>query len=217
MQPRVTRALVSAAAVVLLALLALHFTATPTAIDVFFQQPTAPPATPPDSATAAATDSLADAGGVIAIRVDVETDVTPLDVSPPPPPAPREEPAPPPDEESTPMGDLDVDDLLDHAGAPRGGGSSAPVDAIPPRPVEITWPDTRRLKACIGQSVEVRVLVGDDGRVLDVRGPAGSPAGPACIAAAVETARRIRFEPGRVAGLPATLWTQVRIDFEKKK
>jgi hypothetical protein len=35
--------------------------------------------------------------------------------------------------------------------------------------------------------------------------------------AALDTARRIRFTPGTVGGEPATLWSLVTIDFEKKK
>jgi hypothetical protein len=37
------------------------------------------------------------------------------------------------------------------------------------------------------------------------------------VRAALETARRIKFTPGTVAGKPAALWSVVTIDFEERK
>lgn len=210
-------------AVALLAGALLLILARPTGVDVFFRR-THPPVTAGAPTGGDATSPGAPAtGAIIAIRVDVETDVSTIDVTPPPPPPPPAEKREPPREEPPPAADgagdsrpdLDVDDLLDRAGVPRTGGSAS-GNAVPPRPIEITWPETRRLKHCIGLSVEVRILVGEDGGVQEVDAAARS-LDRDCLEAALDAARRIKFEPGRVGGLATAVWTQVRIDFERKK
>ena len=156
------------------------------------------------------------------IAIDPETNATRIiDVTPPPiPPAPSSDDTartpPATDRElPPPPRDLDVGDLLDQAATPRTGGSTPTVAAVPPRPVEITWPETRRLKQCIGRSVDVKILVGEDGRAQKVEAQ-NAVLEPECLAAALDAARRVKFEPGRVGGLPVAMWTQVRIDFERK-
>lgn len=103
------------------------------------------------------------------------------------------------------------------AGARTGGsgGGTAPGAVVPPRPIEITWPDTRRLSQCVGLRIDVRIRVDAEGRVERVE-PASAGVPDACMRAALDTARRIRFTPGTVGGEPATLWSLVTIDFEKK-
>jgi periplasmic protein TonB len=103
-------------------------------------------------------------------------------------------------------------------GARTGAAGSGTVKSavVPPRPIEITWPDTRRLSHCVGLRVDVRIRVDAQGRVESVEpGSTGVP--DDCMRAALDTARRIRFTPGTVGGEPATLWSLVTIDFEKKK
>jgi len=88
--------------------------------------------------------------------------------------------------------------------------------AIPPRPVEITWPDTRDLKHCLGHYIDVQIEVDENGRILDVK--ARSENHPEdCVQAAIDSAWRIVFEPGLVNGLPSRMWTQVRVDFRRKR
>jgi TonB family protein len=157
-----------------------------------------------------------------AVNIDPETNVTRvIDVTPPPPPPPPK-PAPvdttrvrPEKEEPEPRPDIDVGDLVDKDAGAHGGASSTEVASVPPRPVEITWPETRQLKQCIGQSVNVEILVAEDGKVKDVK-VVPSDILPACADAALAAARHIRFEPGRTGGVAATMWTQVRIDFQKR-
>jgi hypothetical protein len=36
------------------------------------------------------------------------------------------------------------------------------------------------------------------------------------VRAALESAARIVFEPGRINGVPVAMWTQVRIEFRSK-
>ena len=215
------RAIELAAAAVLAGVLLLIL-ARPTAMDVFFPVRGGSPQAPAGGASMdPAVRGVFAPDAVISIRVDVESPAgTAIDVTPPPPPPAREESEEEPAAEEpagsgAPPPDLDVDELLDQAAAPRQ--ATAPgSDTVPPRPVEITWPETRRLKHCIGRSVEVRILVGEDGGVQQVE-PAGEAIAADCLAAAVEAARRIRFEPGRLGGRASAMWTQVRIDFERKK
>jgi hypothetical protein len=96
---------------------------------------------------------------------------------------------------------------------PRSSGSGEVT--IPPRAIEITWPDTRKLKHCLQHRVDIRIRVGDDGAIVAVE-PLGGDHPPDCVRAALESAARIVFEPGRINGVPVAMWTQVRIEFRSK-
>jgi TonB family protein len=200
----------------LLGLLFVMVSFRTTAVDVFFHRADLLPD------TTAAGDSIAP-HSVIAFRIDPETNATGvIDVTPPPPPPP-----PPPvrpdttrvlPEEPAPGAttDLDVDDLLDQEAGPREGTAPVAVAAaVPPRPIEITWPETRQLKQCIGESVTVRILVSEEGKVKDAQ-VVPSDVLPACADAALVAARHIRFIAGRQGGVPITMWTEVRIDFQRR-
>jgi hypothetical protein len=158
---------------------------------------------------------------IIAIQVDVEDADADIPVEPVTARSTTSPPAPVPQEnegagEDRALETIDVGDILGEAQSPREGGGTRRGETIPPRPVEITWPETRRLKHCIGRHVDVRILVGVDGRIREVA-PEPGDISPDCLKAALEAARRIKFTPGRVAGKPAELWAQVRIDFEEKR
>lgn len=102
-------------------------------------------------------------------------------------------------------------------GARTGSASGSPGGGtVPPRPIEITWPDTRKLAHCVGLRIDVRIRVDALGRVERVE-PASQGLPEDCVQAALDTAKRIRFTPGTVGGKPAALWSLVTIDFEKKK
>ena len=109
----------------------------------------------------------------------------------------------------------DVESLVGDAPQTLPDNIGPPAVVILPRPVEITWPDTRSLKNCLGQHVDVQIEVSSDGSILQVKvADATQPA--ECIAAALQSARLIIFEPGVKDGLPVTMWTRVRIEFRKK-
>jgi TonB family protein len=196
-----------------LALVLVALTVRRTAMDVLFHRIEL---APPDTSTTFATG---DSGSVIAIHIDPETDASGvIDLTPPPRPKPApvdtatvrpERPQP----DAAP--DLDLDDVLDQAAGPRGASSAADYAPVPPRPIEITWPETKQLKQCIGQSVNVKIWVSENGAVKDAK---VVPSGvlPACADAALSAARHIRFEPGRQGGVAVTMWTEVRIDFQKR-
>ncbi|MDH4038306.1 MAG: energy transducer TonB [Candidatus Krumholzibacteria bacterium] len=173
----------------------------------------------PSGARGSSSSSLPDA--IIAIQIDVEDADAELPAEPelssvtptPPTPEPRERDG---EGQLDAMETIDVGDILGDAAEPRRGGGTRRQETIPPRPVEITWPETRRLKHCIGRHVDVRILVARDGRIREVV-PQAADIAPDCLRAALDAARRIKFTPGRVNGEPAELWAQVRIDFEEKR
>ncbi len=158
---------------------------------------------------------------IIAIQVDVEDSETDI---PDEPVAEESRPVPPSPVSRNHEGAdgtdaneaVDIGDILGNAAEPRAGGGNRIGETVPPRPVEITWPETRRLKHCIGRHVDVRILVAADGRIREVI-PQHPDIPADCLDAAMEAARRIKFTPGRVDGKPTELWAQVRIDFEEKR
>ncbi len=173
---------------------------------------------PAGGARSSRSASLPDA--IIAIQIDIEDESAPVPTEPsldPERPAP---PTPSPAADATGDADalqtIDLGDLLGEARSPRQGGALNRGETIPPRPVEITWPETRRLKHCIGGHVDVRILVDADGRIREVR-PEPADVPEDCLRAALDAAARIKFTAGRVGGRPAALWAQVRIDFEEKR
>lgn len=194
--------------------LALLLTVRREYLDVFLHDVHAP-----SGARSSGAASFPDA--IIAIQVDVEDAQREIPVEVAPTPSSTQTPTPttqPP----TGAGDggraqtVDLGDILGDAGQPREGGGTRRQEAVPPRPVEITWPETKRLKHCIGNHVDVRILVGEDGSILDVV-PQSPDVEADCLDAAIAAARRIKFAPGRLGGKPAELWAQVRIDFQEKR
>ncbi len=207
-----TRVLVAGVALTILAVVLLS---RETAVDNLFERVELPPDT-----------VLTTPQGVpqaqFAVNIDPETNaMRVIDVTPPPPPPPPR-PAPvdtarvrPEQKQPDRTPDLDVGDLLEKDPGAKAGASSSEVASIPPRPIEITWPETRQLKQCIGQSVNVKILVSEEGRVKEVK-IVPAEILPACADAALAAARHIRFEPGRTGGVAAEMWTEVRIDFQKR-
>lgn len=205
------------AAGVALGILVLFLLARETAVDTFFERVQLPPDT-------VLTTPRGEPRALFAINIDPETNATGvIDVTPPPPPPPpKPKPAPadttrvrPEHEQPDRRPDLDVGDLTEQDAGPRAGMASTEAASVPPRPVEITWPETRKLKQCVGQSVNVRILVSEQGAVKDVELVPSSIL-PECADAALAAARHIRFEPGKTGGIAATMWTEVRIDFQRR-
>ena len=112
---------------------------------------------------------------------------------------------------------LDLDALTGDVSVriPADGGGGGRDTAVPPRPIEITWPETRGLGHCLGLEIEIRIEVDKEGEVLQVKA-ADETHPPDCTKAALDAARQIRFRPGLVKGRPARMWTQLRIDFRRK-
>jgi TonB family protein len=162
----------------------------------------------------------ADPDAVLYLRVDVE------DVEKPRIPIVSSEPEPAdvnasPDEAPSPAQRRGSEELTDLEGMvgdastamPRGEGVEPAK--IPPRPLQITWPDTRRLKHCLGHRIDVRIQVDDDGRILAVEAQESSDHPEDCVNAALESAKKIVFSPGRINGRPVRMWTEIRIEFRR--
>lgn len=111
---------------------------------------------------------------------------------------------------------IDVESVLGESPETLPNNTGPERIMIPPRALEITWPDTRKLRHCLGHHIDLKILVDDSGAIVSIE-PLDTNHPADCIRAAVESANRIVFEPGRVDGAPSRMWTQVRIDFRKKR
>lgn len=152
---------------------------------------------------------------IVVVPIEVESDEAEMAVS-----DPREEPPPEEPSEETRRGeDVEAVDILDVIGQSQAPVPSTPTTRsaiVPPRPVEITWPETGKLGHCLGLEIDIRIRVDARGEILRVEPVAGDyPAD--CIAAAADAARRIRFRPGTVDGHPEAMWTDIRIEFRRQR
>jgi hypothetical protein len=111
---------------------------------------------------------------------------------------------------------LDVEKLLGESPQTLPHNIGREKIMIPPRALEITWPDTRALKHCLGHHIDMKIHVDATGAIVSIQ-PLDMNHPSDCIEAAVESASEIVFEPGRVDGVATPMWTHVRIDFRKKK
>lgn len=104
------------------------------------------------------------------------------------------------------------DGLYADGGRPR---TSQPTNAVDSRPVVLNRPrpnyteEARRAK--VEGVVQARVLVGSDGRVLEVRILRGLPSG--LNEEAIRAALQIRFKPAMKDGHPVQYWVTVAIEF----
>jgi len=109
--------------------------------------------------------------------------------------------------------------------APGGGDAAVAPDGPAPAPHDVLeyWEDPPSVRtevkpvypqiaidAGVSGTVTLRVLVGVDGRVEDVRVLDGIPL---LNGAAMDAARRWRFEPARVSGRPVRVWVALPIRF----
>jgi hypothetical protein len=169
-----------------------------------------------DNRTASSSASAYLPDAIVAVTVDVEGEEPPPVKIEKPPTEPQERP--PVDVENP--GDSgqiarDIPDFSDEHYAPLPSRPSTRSAVIPPRPVEITWPETRNLSHCLGMHVDVRIRVDEKGQILAAE-PSGGDVPDDCSAAALRAARRIVFLPGTVDGRPTAMWTQIRIDFRSQ-
>jgi hypothetical protein len=155
---------------------------------------------------------------IVAITIEVEgeePDVEPVDARETPrPPNPNERPTQPGRGDS-PIASVDILDITGEAQAPIPSERSGRDVAVPPRPIEITWPETENLGHCLELQITIMIRVSETGEVRSVRAVDGGLP-PDCVEAALEAARRIRFTPGLIKGKPAEMTTQLRIDFRRK-
>lgn len=156
---------------------------------------------------------------IVAITIDIEGDEPTtseiIEQTTPEPPTPQDAPDQP-GRGDDPASKLDILDITGEAQAPMPSERSGLDAAVPPRPVEITWPETKHLKHCLGLQILIRIQVDASGKVLRVESDERQHPSD-CTKAALDAARRIKFVPGRVKGRPARMWTRLRIDFRNRK
>ena len=177
----------------------------------FFARTPAPPAGP-------YTDSSPTPDAILSIPVEIEDDaqeepfrIVSDNLAAEGPDDRATQPAPP--ERGGGFGtDLDITDMVGEASRTLPQASDADLLQTPPRPLQITWPDTRRPERCLGHQITVLIQVDEQGVILHVEPEAASHPSD-CVIAAVESARQIVFAPGTINGRPAKMWTRIRIDF----
>jgi outer membrane biosynthesis protein TonB len=165
-------------------------------------------------ASSAAPASFPDA--IVAVIVDIEgEEPTPVEIET----VPKNDRKTKPTDVEHAGDDLEKSkDILEIVGAPNAPMPSRPSTrsaVIPPRPVEITWPETKNLSHCLGTHVDVRIRVNEKGEILAAEPTSGNIPDD-CTAAALRAARRIVFLPGTVDGRPTAMWTEIRIDFRRQ-
>jgi hypothetical protein len=117
-----------------------------------------------------------------------------------------------PEDRAGPGTDLDITDMVGDASRTLPQAPDAELLQTPPRPLQITWPDTHRPERCLGHQITVLIQVDERGIILQVHPEAANHPSD-CVSAAVESARQIAFAPGTINGRPAKMWTRIRIDF----
>jgi hypothetical protein len=111
---------------------------------------------------------------------------------------------------------VNILDVIGESQAPIPSSPTASAAVVPPRPVEITWPETEKLGHCLGLDIDIRIRVGERGDVLRVE-PLSNDDPRDCIQAAIDAAERIKFRPGTVDGKAMAMWTQIRIEFRRQR
>jgi outer membrane biosynthesis protein TonB len=111
---------------------------------------------------------------------------------------------------------VNILDVIGESQAPIPSEPSSRSAVVPPRPVEITWPQTEKLGHCLGLEIDIRIRVGREGEVVRVE-PVSSGFPADCTQAAIDAAQRIRFRPGTVDGTAEAMWTQIRIEFRRQR
>lgn len=177
----------------------------------FFARTPAPPATP-------CTDASSTPDAILSIPVELEDEAQEqpfrivsdnLAVQGP---DDRATPPAPPERGGGFGTDLDTTDMVGEASRTLPQVPDTGLVQTPPRPLQITWPDTRRHERCLGHQITVLIQVDEQGFILHVEPEAASHPSD-CLIAAVECARQIVFAPGTINGRPAKMWTRIRIDF----
>jgi TonB family protein len=101
-------------------------------------------------------------------------------------------------------------------GDPRlGGGSGGPATAVDTKPIPLNSPQPRYTEEArnnkIQGTVTMRVLVGADGQVKNVRVVRGLPDGLG--EQAIQAAYQLKFKPAMKDGKPVAFWMAVSVEF----
>lgn len=155
---------------------------------------------------------------IVVIPIEVESDeaeVVEVTIEEPQPEPPAKEPTDV-EREGRDIEAVNILDVIGDAQAPIPSTPTTSGAVVPPRPVEITWPETEKLGHCLGLNIDIRIRVGERGEVLRVE-PVDSDRPRDCTQAAIDAAERIKFRPGTVDGRARAMWTQIRIEFRRQR
>jgi protein TonB len=100
----------------------------------------------------------------------------------------------------------------------RAGEAGAPAPDLPidtmPKVLDaaVKYPEEARARGEQGV-VQVKALVGKDGKVTDVSVDPAQTASPVLVQAALEAVRQWTFEPARSGGEPIAVWIVVPVAF----
>lgn len=88
-----------------------------------------------------------------------------------------------------------------------------PIDTMPKvLDAAVKYPEEARARGEQG-TVQVKALVGTDGKVTEVSAEAGQAASPVLVEAALAAVRQWTFEPARSGGQPRAVWIVVPVAF----
>jgi TonB family protein len=98
----------------------------------------------------------------------------------------------------------------------RDGARGQRKITVEPKPLFIPWPKyPKGVDDDVEGSVELLLFVNRDGIVEDVKVTRALPY-EALNAIAMESARKIRFTPGREKGVPTSMWVRLTIGFQPR-
>lgn len=99
------------------------------------------------------------------------------------------------------------------AGEANAPAPELPIDTMPKvLDAAVKYPEEARARGEQG-TVQVKALVGTDGKVTEVSVDAEQVASPVLVQAALEAVRQWTFEPARSGGQPCAVWIVVPVAF----
>lgn len=99
------------------------------------------------------------------------------------------------------------------AGEAPAPAPELPIDTMPKvLDAAVKYPEEARARGEQG-TVQVKALVGTDGKVTEVSAEAGQAASPVLVEAALAAVRQWTFEPARSGGQPCAVWIVVPVAF----
>ncbi len=129
-----------------------------------------------------------------------------------------------PDEEPTgeyiPYDYSELDESIKPIEPAKSGGSDAlkgsSVNTVKPKPIYIPWPEYPEwFEGEVEGKVKLKLFVDKDGKVQQVEVLKGL-SHPRLTRIAVSSARRIQFTPGRLNGVPQSMWVELTIGFKPR-
>ncbi len=117
------------------------------------------------------------------------------------------------------LGEPDVDIKPIYRGGKTGGsdGRTSPErNTVEPKPLFLPWPKyPNGIRKNVKGKVELLLFVNEKGEVDEIKISRGLPQ-KSLNNAAIEAAKKIRFIPGQVRGIPTAMWVRLTIGFQPR-